>query len=264
MHFFVRLREWHAACIVWSIGVTTAPPTLIRNQRVTPTLKAIAAGALLLGAPLLAAPAAASVIQIGAGNSGTVYLGKTIAGADLSATAVLTVSSVSATQVAISLALTNTTTLTQPGTNRLIAFGFDILPDGARTVSGATENDPDWKAKVNTGISGGVTVDVCVFAGPQTCQGGGNGGLGETIGDTILFTVTGQNLNASGLYLDNFTARYQAIGTTNTSGLIPEVSPPAPPGPSPQPASVPEPGTLALFGAGLAGLAGMLRRRRAA
>lgn len=223
-------------------------------RALTQTLGGIAIGAMAL----VGATNAQAAIVIGNSfpQNETVSLSGTISGYNQSASAALSITSFTATQLVISVALTNVTPVATPGGNRLIAFGFDVLPDVNRSITSISTGvgPQDWGATLNANISNGVTVDVCAWDG-SNCTGGGNQGIGETLTENFILTLTGSF--TAPLSLDNFVARYQSTGAnSNGSGVIFETG-----GGGPNPIPVPEPASLVLFGASIAGLGLSLRRR---
>jgi hypothetical protein len=93
-------------------------------------------------------------------NLSPVNLAGTIAGAALSATATLTVNNFSATQLVLAVTLQNTTPVATPGTNRLISFGFDLVPADNRSITSVASGNADWGVSWNNvNITNGVSVE---------------------------------------------------------------------------------------------------------
>lgn len=218
-------------------------------------LFAVAAIAGLLG---LAAPAGAVVIQAtdAVGSQFTVNFDGNVSETDvpgLTSTAVFTFGGVSGNSYLFSVELTNTSSMGI--TSRTSVLGFDVSPD----LNGATSS-----GLFDTAVLGGSLpnqfgdIEVCFKdGGGPNCQGGGGGGVAtgdpaETFDIALIFADLPDSIE-----LTNFGVRYQSIEGTDLGGSGTGRGTEVPP------TEVPEPGMLALLGAGLL-MAGGLRRRRAA
>jgi len=186
----------------------------------------------------------------------------------LTATGTFTINSWNQTtnDLNITIALNNTTTLTGGLIDaRIVSLGIGVGPEVSFPEATATRVSGD----VFTAIASGDPtfpnfsnlIDVCAISG-SNCPGGSNDGLGA-VGDT-QGAVKGSTANAitlditptSGSFPDVLDLGYLPVKFQTTIGSF-EV--PGAPGTT----TVPEPATLALFGAGLLGL-GWAKRRKAA
>jgi hypothetical protein len=215
-------------------------------------------GLSMIGA-VIGAAAPAQAVAITSGTSFTESWDLAISGhPDVMATAAFSnFTFLSGNQVAFILDVTNTTSNSGTGSYsdaRLTSLGWDTSP-----VATAVADSTSVFASVTNQSITSDHVDVCFFSGPN-CSGGGNGGLEaanlaglhgdpSTTGDFLVILTFGAIVPP--LDFDKFFGKFQT-----SAGSVEGFSTTVPPNP------VPEPATLALFGAGLIGLV-VLRRRRA-
>jgi hypothetical protein len=168
--------------------------------------------------------------------------------------------------------VTNTSAITQPGsTSTITGIGFDLPPLGNASPSGLngftgmqapslssnfTFSDADL-GNVPSGFSN-VVLDFGFLTGPSGSFGTGSVNDGLLPGESASFTVTGAAFAgfteaqiASAIFLRFLNVPLQA-GSGGADVAVYGLTP----------TPVPEPGTLALLGVGLAGL-GLSRRRKA-
>lgn len=188
-----------------------------------------------------------------------VTLTGSIGGASQTVEASVTVEAYNATQIVVAFSIQNKTPVATVGNNRMVSFGFDVVPDAQRTITGVSDDSSDWGSTMNDNITNGLTVDICAWDG-SNCSGGGNQGIGENLTEAFRLTIAGTFNTSAPLSLDNFVARFQAAGPQDTSGVLTTYTLDNPDDPGTDPGSIPEPMTLALFGLGLVGL-GAARRR---
>lgn len=197
----------------------------------------------------------AGAVTLTAGQSATISWTGTYASAALNASATFQLTSISSSEAVLSVAIVNNTTSSQPGVNRLTAFGIDnITPDisFAEVIQDLSDDD-DWTPSRNVNFPGFQSIELCLWAG-SNCSGGSNYGLIEGESDSFVLRLTGNFGNS--LTFEGFPSKWQAVGVNGRSFefggcVVGECG-----------GSVPEPGPLALFGVGLLGLA--LRQRRKA
>lgn len=220
----------------------------------------LAFGLAALSALTLATPAMADQITLGSGDIGSSFTlnydgyssGTSIDG--LTGSTTFTLTGVSGNAYTFDYSVSNTSSDPVTG-SRISSFAFDTDP----TISSATSTGAFSYTTLSSNYPNGIgTVDVCFKdASTGSCSGGGSGGL--TLGQTGTGSFT---LNfsqpVSSLTLSDFYVRYQSItgvaGISSASGTGTMTST------SSGGTQVPEPGMLALFGLGVAGIA--LSRKR--
>ncbi|MCW1381832.1 cistern family PEP-CTERM protein [Novosphingobium sp. KCTC 2891] len=228
-------------------------------MRITKTLASLAAIATFA----IAGNAFADSMIFGAGDTGkTVTLnyngysgsgGASING--LTGSTTFTLTGVSGNTYNFDYSVSNTSSAPVTG-SRISSFAFNTDP----TIASATSTGAFSQTTLNSNYPNGIgTVDVCFKdATTGSCAGGASGGL--TLGQTGTgaFSLSFSS-PVSAVTLSDFFVRYQSItgvpGISSASGAGTISSSTSTGG-----TSVPEPGMIGLFGAGLVGLA--LARRR--
>lgn len=228
-------------------------------MNVIKTIAGFAASAMLFAA----APAMAEPITFSSANIGQSYTltydgfadGTTIDGLTSSTSFKLT--GISGSEYSFDYSVANTSSAPITG-SRLSGLAFNTDPN----IASATSTGAFAYTTLNSNYPNGIgTVDVC-FKDAQTgsCAGGAGGGL--TIGQsgTGSFTLSFSQ-PISSLTLSDFFVRYQSItGTNNPPGSASGQGTLSSTSTSSGGTAVPEPGMVALFASGLAGLVFFRRR----
>lgn len=172
----------------------------------------------------------------------------------LTGSATFTLTSASASNYTFSYSVANTSTAPVTG-SRISSFAFDTNPDIASASSTGTFGFTTLSSTYPNGIG---SVDVCFKGGfSNSCSNSGGVAAGQTGTGTFSLAFSSP---VSSLTMSDFFVRYQSItgvsGVTSASGAGTITSSTSSGG-----TPVPEPGMIGLFGAGLAALALMRRRR---
>ena len=230
-------------------------------------LSLLASLVLMSAAPAIGAPMMATVgdsFMVGLNGS----TGNITVGTDpfLSAQARFTVTQWEGSSIVFRVDLANTSSTGAGYESRVTAFGFDVDGDviPGTSVSGAFSKivlDDTVHAHGLASALGGP-VDVCLKNGnSQGCESG-QGGIAEGQSDVAMLTLKFATLPSS-VALTNFFVRYQGVSTPAAQGLAGVgVEACVDSGCDDVERPVPEPTTLALFGAGLIGASYLRRRRR--
>lgn len=174
---------------------------------------------------------------------------------DLSGSTTWTIDSLSSTEAVFTIDIANDTT-----DGVLLSWSVQIItsnvdeepfPDSVAITNfddGGLGGDTIWSASLDTNAAGGYgTVDLCAYAANNCAGGNQNSALIEFGTDTVVLTLYGDFTGTT--TFDIFPSKWQSVGDTGISL-------------EPGGTLIPEPSTLALFGFGLVGLAGTMRRRR--
>jgi hypothetical protein len=178
----------------------------------------------------------------------------TIDGANLVGSVKYTLSSWTATSAVFDITVKNDTVASQPGQNAITAFGIDIV---APDLTGVSDNSGTWDSAINKTFPGFQKVDFC--AGTNGCSGGNiSEGVGEM--ESLIFAVTlttaGDFTTRGITFTSPFATKWQGVGNKGGSWELDHNDGGIPP------QELPEPGTLALLGLGLAAAAVARRRNK--
>jgi len=183
----------------------------------------------------------------GSGTYGGIY-------PDLDATAIITVTSLSATQVVLDITLSNDTAplLGDPDLEAVITvFGLSVGGvDLGNAGNGLSSTGSNFDTYDEGNIGGGLTIDVCASTDAKCNKGDPTDGIAIGESDSFQFTLMG-DFDTDNLVLGVFGTKWQ----TNYGDINPEAGAedsfelpgvPTPP--------IPEPSTAVLLGLGLLGL----------
>ena len=211
---------------------------------------------------IVATPALATPITLDESNVGESFTlsydgfsdGTTID--ELGAEATFTLTGVTDHSFTFDYAVTNTT---DSGlTSRVSSFAFNTDPDIASASSTGAFNYTLTDSNYPNGIG---NVDVCFKAARTNSCAGNRGGVSEGNTGTGSLTLNFADIVDS-ISLSEFFVRYQSItGAGHVSSASGAGTPTSTSTSTTSGTTVPEPGMLGLFGAGLLGL-GLMRRRR--
>jgi hypothetical protein len=172
----------------------------------------------------------------------------------------MTISGFNSTTLSVLISLTNTSSMTGQGGERLTSFGFGIDPNASSVGFSDAADGGMINAVLGANFPAVQGIDVCAIGG-STCAGGSNGGIWA--GTTDVFTVTLGGTWGSSVNIDPIGIKYQtgygSFEFTTGSSSSTSSSSGGTSGQIPEPAS----SALAGLGLGLLGL-GFYRRRKAA
>ena len=207
-----------------------------------------ALGAAALAATIAASASPALAVPISTGTTIDISYDQPVTGLpDLTATLALTVESISSSQITLGVDIANTTSILFTS-GRLTGLGWDssVLP------TGATDTSSVYNVYIGQNFPAHQSVNLCLSSG-NTCAGGSSGGLSPSQSDLFTLTLIG-SFGGSTIDFSNFAAKFQtAVGSFEPTGTITTTSCT---GTSCGTGgggggSVPEPGTLSIFGAAL-------------
>jgi hypothetical protein len=150
----------------------------------------------------------------------------------LSATAIMEVIQLTASQLVLDIKLTNTTVKPFPNAGRadITAFGFGVAPDAKANstltqVNATGDSNVFKQASILNGgqqtFAGGFKqIDICAYVGPN-CSGGSDTGLGYGQTDNFRLNIAG-NFTDSRVTLGVFPVKYQTYAGSFEVAGVPE------------------------------------------
>lgn len=216
--------------------------------------RALLAAVLSMGA---FSSAQAVPIQLSAGQTQNFSFGEAYDNFNLLTTGSITVGTITPDLVDVTFTVNNLSTRTDGSATtaadnvRLVTFGFGINPN-VKSVS-FTDLAAGGLTNATLGSIPSIKdIEVCAYGG-QSCSGGSNGGIAANGTDTFKLTLTADTIKfGNSIQFDPLGVKYQTgpgsfeISCTGVAGCAPT--------------SVPEPGSIALLGLGLAAFS--LSRKR--